>query len=252
MKAAFARVFSKDSNGLPKTWRADSDVAAQCRRGHVEALRVLGLLAVSGVRARATWGDDPDGSGVRDDAFISRFETTRALVDDALASFLPVGTGADADGTGADAAGADAEGADLSGETYSSASTFPSEWPGVDDDRVLLDPGACRAAWRKFEDETAYAVSQALAAKEAAARGGHPRRAVLDVRRARRDWIRRGDVALAEPRDAPVPRRARRVPPRHVQKHGRRDGDEDGIRPGNHVPRHEGGSHRRRHIQEAP
>ena len=37
-----------------------------------------------------------------------------------------------------------------------------------------MDPGACRAAWRKFEDETAYAVSQALAAKEAAARGGHP------------------------------------------------------------------------------
>ena len=173
MKAAFARVFSKDSNGLPKTWRADSDVAAQCRRGHVEALRVLGLLAVSGVRARATWGDDPDGSGVRDDAFVSRFETTRAFVDDALASFLPVGTGADA--AGADAEGADSDAPRADGVTAdSSASTFPSEWPGVDDDRVLLDPGACRAAWRKFEDETAYAVSQALAAKEAAARGGHP------------------------------------------------------------------------------
>ena len=180
MKAAFARVFSKDSNGLPKTWRADSDVVAQCRRGQAEALRVLGLLAVSGLRAKTTWGDDPsEGPGAgRRDAEIAAFETTRAFVDDALASFLPV-AGADPDGTGADAEGADPDrDPDHGGGGGGGArAPYPSEWPGAvgdDDDRVLLDPGRCRAAWRKFEDETAYAVSQALAAKEAAARGGQP------------------------------------------------------------------------------
>ena len=38
----------------------------------------------------------------------------------------------------------------------------------------MLTPQECRSAWRKFEADTAYAVSQALAAREAAARGGAP------------------------------------------------------------------------------
>jgi hypothetical protein len=39
---------------------------------------------------------------------------------------------------------------------------------------VMLGPAECRTVWRQFEADTAYAVSQALAAKEAAARGGQP------------------------------------------------------------------------------
>ena len=39
---------------------------------------------------------------------------------------------------------------------------------------MLLDPGACRDAWRRFESDIAYSVSQALAAQAAAARGGAP------------------------------------------------------------------------------
>ena len=39
---------------------------------------------------------------------------------------------------------------------------------------MLLDPGACRDAWRAFESDIAYVVSQAMAAQAAAARGGAP------------------------------------------------------------------------------
>ena len=39
---------------------------------------------------------------------------------------------------------------------------------------MLLDPGACRDAWRAFGGDIAYVVSQAMAAQAAAARGGAP------------------------------------------------------------------------------
>ena len=51
---------------------------------------------------------------------------------------------------------------------------LPTEWVGEDENAVMLTPQECRSAWRKFEADTAYAVSQALAAREAAARGGAP------------------------------------------------------------------------------
>lgn len=58
--------------------------------------------------------------------------------------------------------------------TAASAVEYPTEWVGEKDDAVMLGPAECRTAWRQFEADTAYAVSQALAAKEAAARGGQP------------------------------------------------------------------------------
>lgn len=48
---------------------------------------------------------------------------------------------------------------------------------GVSDDCVVLSPAECRSLWLQFESDTLYAVSQAMAAKEAARRaltGGAP------------------------------------------------------------------------------
>ena len=46
MKRAFSRCFSKDSRGLPKTWRANDDVAKANALAQREAARVLALVAV--------------------------------------------------------------------------------------------------------------------------------------------------------------------------------------------------------------
>ena len=38
-----------------------------------------------------------------------------------------------------------------------------SEWPGVESDRVLLDPVLCRKLWRQFTSDSAFIVQQAQA-----------------------------------------------------------------------------------------
>ena len=46
---------------------------------------------------------------------------------------------------------------------------YPTEWAGESDAAVMIGPAECRSAWSQFETDTAYAVSQALAAREAGA-----------------------------------------------------------------------------------
>ena len=178
MKTAFARVFSKDSKGLPRTWKAADDVGAANRKAQREALRVLGLLCV----LRLDGGEgDGDGDG---EAVAARQEA----IDAALATFVPepvpevaASAGAEAGGGEDRAAGStrEAKGADEKGEASASAGEkkkgddgavveYPTEWAGENDDAVMLGPAECRSVWRQFEADTAYAVSQALAAKEAA------------------------------------------------------------------------------------
>ncbi|EEH50984.1 uncharacterized protein MICPUCDRAFT_23802 [Micromonas pusilla CCMP1545] len=125
MKTAFSR-------GLPKTWRANDDVAAANARARREAVRVLGLLAVCRLPA---W----------------RGEKANLVTNDVAASDSRAGATDDDDDDG-----------------------FPGEWPGAKDEDVMLSPAQCKRAWKKFESEIAYAVSQALNAVEAAARGGSP------------------------------------------------------------------------------
>jgi len=171
MKTAFARVFSKDSRGLPRTWKASDDVAAANRRAQREAVRVLGLLAVSRL---GTAGEDQatpsKGAGVNTKDKEEHARNRQDAIDDALATFIREPEDDDDD----EGPGGDGGGGDGAQRTAQQVAPFPSEWAGEDDDAVMLTPQECRSAWRKFEADTAYAVSQALAAREAAARGGAP------------------------------------------------------------------------------
>jgi len=153
MKQAFARVFSKDSKGLPRIWRPLDDVAAINRKAQREALRVLALLAVSRL--------DDNVDKKTDDARIKAIET-------ALYGLIPAEVQA-------------TEGAEETNEEPKAKedvpTAFPTEWEDADDDDVMLSPAECRTVWLQFESDTLYAVSQAMAAKEAARRaltGGAP------------------------------------------------------------------------------
>jgi len=152
MKHAFARVFSKDSKGLPRIWRPLDDVAAINRKAQREALRVLALLAVSRL------GDD--ASKASDEAAIKEVEA-------ALYGLIPK-----------DAPEQSSEvDATMSTRDDDAAMAFPTQWNVASDDDVVLSPADCRALWLQFESDTLYAVSQAMAAKEAARRaltGGAP------------------------------------------------------------------------------
>ena len=158
MKTAFARVFSKDSRGLPRTWKATDDVAAANRRAQREAVRVLGLLAVSRL------GEDPGGGtpgSERTERDAEVQARRRDAIDAALSTFVQEPEDDDLPNPDEDV-------------TKPPRPELPTEWVGEDENAVMLTPQECRSAWRKFEADTAYAVSQALAAREAAARGGAP------------------------------------------------------------------------------
>ena len=161
MKTAFARVFSKDSRGLPRTWKATDDVAAANRRAQREAVRVLGLLAVSRLGKPGPDAGTPGSKRTEQDA-----ETQQKRQDaiDAALSTLVQEPEDDDLGPNSDE--------DL--QTKPPRPELPTEWVDEDENAVMLTPQECRSAWRKFEADTAYAVSQALAAREAAARGGAP------------------------------------------------------------------------------
>ena len=153
MKQAFARVFSKDSKGLPRTWRPLDDVAAINRKAQREALRVLALLAVSRL--------DDNVDEKTDDAHIKAIET-------ALYGLIPAVVQPT---TSADEANEEPKAKE------DVSASLPTEWEDANDDDVMLSPAECRTVWLQFESDTLYAVSQAMAAKEAARRaltGGAP------------------------------------------------------------------------------
>lgn len=162
MKTAFARVFGKDSKGLPRVWKASDDVAAANRKAQREALRVLGLLCVLRLR-----GDASDGGVPSDTPSDEEAHARQEAIDAALATLVPEPALDDALNGNQEEGG---------GEPHpeGAAVEYPTEWVGEEDDAVILGPAECRSTWRLFEADTAYAVTQALAAKEAAGRGGQP------------------------------------------------------------------------------
>ena len=145
MKTAFARVFSKDSRGLPRTWKATDDVAAANRRAQREAVRVLGLLAVSRLGKPGPDAGTPGSKRTEQDA-----ETQRQDAIDAALSTLVQEPEDDDLGPNPDE--------DL--QTKPPRPELPTEWVDEDENAVMLTPQECRSAWRKFEADTAYAVSQ--------------------------------------------------------------------------------------------
>jgi len=158
MKQAFSRLFSKDSRGLPRIWRPLDDVAAINRKAQKEALRVLALLSITRL------GDDTDKK--RDEAVIHGIEN-------ALYGLIP----SDAPKSSEDDRVEGEETLAPKKVPEPEAASLPTEWEGVSDDCVVLSPAECRSLWLQFESDTLYAVSQAMAAKEAARRaltGGAP------------------------------------------------------------------------------
>eukprot|EP00227_Mantoniella_beaufortii_P017470 CAMPEP_0197578866 /NCGR_PEP_ID=MMETSP1326-20131121/2974_1 /TAXON_ID=1155430 /ORGANISM="Genus nov. species nov., Strain RCC2288" /LENGTH=959 /DNA_ID=CAMNT_0043142149 /DNA_START=252 /DNA_END=3131 /DNA_ORIENTATION=+ len=200
MKTAFARVFSKDSKGLPRTWKVSDDVAAINRRAQREALRVLGLLTVMRLKGKEG-GSGGGGGGAEeedDDEWTEAAAASQEAIDAALATFVPEPPPTAAEGGAESEAGA--EGVEGAANTTNTTATpakpsapktpaktpfkaaaggpivveFPTEWEGESDAAVMISPAECRSVWRQFEADTAYAVSQALAAREAVSRGGQP------------------------------------------------------------------------------
>ena len=172
MKRAFSRSFSKDSRGLPRAWRASDDVARANALAQKEAARVLALVAVSRLR-------DPRDFFEKDAA--EREARSHAAIEQALFDALvpsvdpqepqePNGGSRPEDET----APRVMKDGDSSNSKPTRKKSLPVEWAEEDSARVLLDPGACRDAWRAFESDIAYVVSQAMAAQAAAARGGAP------------------------------------------------------------------------------
>jgi hypothetical protein len=167
MKRAFARKFSKDSRGLPRTWRASDDVASANATAQREAARVLAAVAISRLAPAAAFGED--GSGF-DSAACEKAEASRAFLERAFVdAFAPPVDEVESDSP------PEPEAASRGEALAAEKNPYPSEWPDVEPpDEVLLDPGECREAWRAFENDIAYAVSQAMAARAAAERGGQP------------------------------------------------------------------------------
>ena len=172
MKRAFSRSFSKDSRGLPRAWRASDDVARANALAQKEAARVLALVAVSRLRdPRDFFEKDAAEREARSHAAIEQalFDALVPSVDPSVEPQEPNGGSRPEDET----ARVMKDG-DSSKTPPTRKKSLPVEWAEEDSARVLLDPGACRDAWRAFESDIAYVVSQAMAAQAAAARGGAP------------------------------------------------------------------------------
>jgi len=174
MKRAFSRSFSKDSRGLPRAWRASDDVARANALAQKEAARVLALVAVSRLRdPRDFFEKDAAEREARSHAAIEQalFDALVPSVDPSVEPQEPNGGSRPEDETARVMKDGDSSSKTL---PKTRKKSLPVEWAEEDSARVLLDPGACRDAWRAFESDIAYVVSQAMAAQAAAARGGAP------------------------------------------------------------------------------
>jgi hypothetical protein len=164
MKRAFSRSFSKDSRGLPRAWRASDDVARANALAQKEAARVLALVAVSRLR-------DPDpreeSENSEKDAAEKEARSHAAIEQALFDALVPSVDPQEPQDPQEPNSGSRPE-------EKKKKKNLPVEWAEEDSARVLLDPGACRDAWRAFESDIAYVVSQAMAAQAAAARGGAP------------------------------------------------------------------------------
>ena len=175
MKRAFSRSFSKDSRGLPRAWRASDDVARANALAQKEAARVLALVAVSRLRdPREAFEKDAAEREARSHAAIEQ-----ALFDALVPSVDPQEPQEPREPNGGsrpedETARVGKDGGSSKTPPTTRKKSLPVEWAEEDSARVLLDPGACRDAWRAFESDIAYVVSQAMAAQAAAARGGAP------------------------------------------------------------------------------
>jgi|TARA_B110000259_G_scaffold180511_1_gene221340 hypothetical protein len=172
MKNQFSKSFSKDSRGLPKVWRAEDDVGKQNNAAQKQAVRVLALLSVNRLigdlyaqtAVGTGGGDKSDGRATSDKSKAAETEArSMAAIEQTLVDhFVPKIGDEDDETIGTNA------------QPVTERKKYPTEWEGVSDadNKVLLDPGRCRQIWKRFESDVQYVVSQAVAARDAAKRGG--------------------------------------------------------------------------------
>lgn len=144
MKDRFNELFSRNDEGLPRSWNPRvnvSAVAAESRRG---AAQVLALLAIIRFDMPA------DACATIDAAVASLVEQLERRAS--RAGSMPAASALDSVNAG-----------DRAGFDMLSA----SEWPAVGKRAVLLSPGQCRNYWRQFLSDSNFIVQQAVATQEA-------------------------------------------------------------------------------------
>ncbi|KAL6774184.1 hypothetical protein ACKKBG_A24075 [Auxenochlorella protothecoides x Auxenochlorella symbiontica] len=146
LRERFHDRFSRDEAGLPRAWTAKSDVAGAAAAGRAAAAALLALLAVARLPR----------AGALSPRAAAQAEAAEAVTRAVEA--LAVEGQRTAPGSSATAPGAPPSELDA---------LTAAEWPGVDPEDVLLDPPAVRAIWRQFSSDSAIAVQQAAATREA-------------------------------------------------------------------------------------
>lgn len=131
VKERFSAAFSRDENGLPRSWGARSDVNGAASAARRKAAELLAQLVVD-----------------RSSSLAAKLAAERA-VDPALAAIVS-----------GHAAGAPVP--PLEADLVTAV-----EWPGVPREAVLLEPSEVRAVWRQADADAALLVAQAAATREA-------------------------------------------------------------------------------------
>ncbi|KAH7280520.1 hypothetical protein KP509_36G000900 [Ceratopteris richardii] len=134
MKERFNQVFAYGPDTLPRVWTGKEDIKDITRKGRMQAVKHLSILAVLRLE-----GNDYDH------------------IDSALNSLVN------------DAGDYECEGEVAPGMSGSSV-LASNTWEGVSASDTLITPVQCRGLWRQFNRETEYTISQAIAAQEASKR----------------------------------------------------------------------------------
>ncbi|KZV51416.1 hypothetical protein F511_20580 [Dorcoceras hygrometricum] len=133
MKERFLKLFSQDSDSMPRVWTGKEDIRAITKTARSSSLKLLSVMAA--IRL----DDDADA-----------IENTLSL---ALVEPPKSGTSTNRS---------------ISGDPLAS-----STWEEVPSSKTLLTPVQCKSLWRQFTNETEYTVTQAFAAQEASRRNNN-------------------------------------------------------------------------------
>ncbi|XP_019193385.1 PREDICTED: protein ROOT HAIR DEFECTIVE 3 homolog 1-like [Ipomoea nil] len=130
MKERFSRLFSHDSDSMPRVWTGNEDIKGITKTARLSSLKILSVMAAIRLENEA---DN-----------IAKI-LTLALLDGKSAS------------TG-----------NKSITTYDPLAS--STWDEIPSPKTLITPVQCKNLWRQFTTETEYTVTQAISAQEASKR----------------------------------------------------------------------------------
>lgn len=151
MKDRFTKVFVHEADNMPRMWGEEHDIRAITRDARVSAVKLLAVLAALRL----------DVTSQKTDTIETSLMT---LVGDAPESSLHRTLSKTLSGLNNSTA-------PTKNETTSLRALAVSTWPGIPVSDTLLSPVQCKSLWTRFQAETEYSISQALAAQDAAKRG---------------------------------------------------------------------------------